>query len=300
MRQASSAAVLCLYSYLWAQDLPTTQARFADIVGRLPQSDERVQILQNAALRDEDLAQSRIGGIYYTQTGAQAFFFVSPTDKITLVYRGTGRGEWADNGQGLSGQKTENTYDCFGVRHSAPYATTQQAQALELFCSWAQAYHWKNITVAGHSKGGNKAQFVTLCSDIVEKCYSFDGQGFSPETIAQFEDFERRRDRITSISAQNDYVNVLGVAAAREQNRLFCKSSKSGLSEHRLEAILQADGQLNALCEQGAFSQKLQSASARVMALPPRLRRYATTGLMNLVQEYVGAEPVGAHLEDFI
>ena len=294
------AAVLCLYSYLWAQDLPAPSASFQDIVMRLPQSDERVLILQNAALRDEELAQSRIGGIYYTQTGAQAFFFVSPDDEIILVYRGTGRGEWADNGQGLSGQKSNNTYDCFGVRHSISYASAQQVQALELFCHWAQAYHWKNITVAGHSKGGNKAQFVTLCSDIVENCYSFDGQGFSPEAIAEFEHFERRRARIWSISAQNDYVNVLGVSAVPEQQRLFCKSSKSGLSEHRPEAILKEDGQLNEFCQQGEFSQKLQAVSEQVMALPPRLRRYATTGLMNLVQEYVGAEPVSAHLEEFI
>ncbi len=292
------AAVLCLYSYLWAQDLPAPNTSFRDIVMRLPESDERVSILQNAARRDEILAQSRIGGIYYTQTGAQAFFFVSPNDEIILVYRGTGRGEWADNGQGLSGQKSDNTYDCFGVRHSAAYASAQQVQALELFCGWAQAYHWKNITVAGHSKGGNKAQFITLCSDIVENCYSFDGQGFSPEALAQFAHFERRRARIWSISAQNDYVNVLGEPAVSEQKRLFCKTREGmhGLSEHRLEAILQPDGQLTEWCEQGEFSQKLQALSAQVMALPPRLRKYATTGLMNLVQEYIGVQPIEREL----
>lgn len=296
MREEDRAAVLCLYSYLWATNLPAVNTEFREIVKMLPAVDERTKIIQNALASDEELAQSRIGGIYYTLTGAQAFFFISPSQRVTLVYRGTGRGEWVDNGLGLSGQRLESTYDCFGVRHKSRYATAQQLEALELFCRWAESYGWKNITVAGHSKGGNKAQFVTLCSDIVEKCYSFDGQGFSPEAIGEFEDFERRRERIYSISSQNDYVNVLGVCAAA--NRLFCKPREQlqGLGEHRLEAILQDNGKLTEFTEQGVFSRKLAAASDGVMALPPGLRQYATTGLMNLVQEYIGVDAVGGEV----
>ena len=46
-----------------------------------------------------------------------------------------------------------------------------------------------NIIVTGHSKGGNKAQYVTINSkynDLIDKCFSFDGQGMSPEAIEAF------------------------------------------------------------------------------------------------------------------
>lgn len=37
---------------------------------------------------------------------------------------------------------------------------------------------YDSITVTGHSKGGNKAQYVTVLSDKVDRCISMDGQGF--------------------------------------------------------------------------------------------------------------------------
>ena len=40
-----------------------------------------------------------------------------------------------------------------------------------------------NITVTGHSKGGNKAQYVTIVTDRIGRCVSFDGQGFSKEFL---------------------------------------------------------------------------------------------------------------------
>ena len=40
-----------------------------------------------------------------------------------------------------------------------------------------------NITVTGHFKGGNKAQYVTIVTDRIGRCVSFDGQGFSKEFL---------------------------------------------------------------------------------------------------------------------
>ena len=45
---------------------------------------------------------------------------------------------------------------------------------------------YDSITVAGHSKGGNKAQYVTVLSDKVDRCISMDGQGFSQEFIDKY------------------------------------------------------------------------------------------------------------------
>ncbi len=283
MERANRAAALCLYSYLWERHIPAIGTYFGDIVLALPEGDKRTAILQ-AAAQNDILAGSRLGGIYYTETGTQAFFFTDPEGAVTLVFRGSGRGEWTDNGQGLSGQRMEDSYECFGVRRNTLYATGQQIEALELACRWAGQYGWECITVTGHSKGGNKAQFVTLCTDLVEKCYSFDGQGFSPEAIDAFEDFARRRQRILSISAENDYVNVLGKRAALPQQTKFLQSRLGGLSAHRMEAILQEEGTLTAPAKQSEFSKKIEAASEAVLSLPPALRKYATTDLMELVQ----------------
>lgn len=297
MEKAAAAAALCLYSYLWERHIPAIDTKFEDIVARLPAQDQRTEILQNAAAGDKLLAQSKLGGSYYTDTGTQAFFFTDPLGAVTLVFRGTGRGEWTDNGMGLSGRKMESTYKCFGVRSATLYATGQQLEAMELTCRWAWRYGWKNITVTGHSKGGNKAQFIALNADIAQRCYSFDGQGFSPEALSSFADFEERRKCIFSISAENDYVNVLGQRAALPHRILFLESRCNGFSAHRMEAILQQDGSLTPIAEQGEFSRKLERASQRVMALPPALRQYATTGLMDLVQDGMGISAVGGEVE---
>ena len=44
--------------------------------------------------------------------------------------------------------------------------------------------NYTDITVTGHSKGGNMSQYATvMCSGQVSKCISFDGQGFNKDFI---------------------------------------------------------------------------------------------------------------------
>ena len=69
---------------------------------------------------------------------------------------------------------------------------------------------YKTLTVSGHSKGGNRAQYVTITSCIVDKCVSFDGQGFSMEFLEKYKDeVLKRSDKIISISCEYDFVNCL-------------------------------------------------------------------------------------------
>ena len=42
--------------------------------------------------------------------------------------------------------------------------------------------------MTGHSKGGNKAKYITLMDDTVDHCVSFDGQGFSDEFMETYSD----------------------------------------------------------------------------------------------------------------
>lgn len=70
---------------------------------------------------------------------------------------------------------------------------------------------YENITVTGHSKGGNLAQHVTVQnSDRIDRCVSFDGQGFSADYIRENkEKIAAVQDRMTGIHGENDYVNGL-------------------------------------------------------------------------------------------
>lgn len=285
------AANLCLYSYLWSSQLPSVGDRLADLFDAL--TDPRGAILQNAAAGDRSLADSRVGGVYYTERGGQAFFVTHPEGGVTLVYRGSGSGEWRDNGLGLSGWPMAAEYQCPGARHRLQYATGQQLQALELACRWAERYGWREITVTGHSKGGNKAQFVALCTDFAARCYSFNGQGFSPEALEELaadENYSARQGRLWSIAADNDYVGVLGVPAASPHRRLFLQTEATEPGAlHAMETLLDTRGKLRPTGEQGELSLAVEALSRRVMALLPHRRSLLTVGITDLLQRYMDA-----------
>ena len=89
----------------------------------------------------------------------------NPKD-VNIVFRGTGNAyEWRDNGKGGYVSETEQQL------RAAKYVE-------DLPSEWGDA-----MTVTGHSKGGNKAQFVTIATNRIAKCVSYDGQGFSKEFL---------------------------------------------------------------------------------------------------------------------
>ena len=77
-----------------------------------------------------------------------------------------------------------------------------------------------NITVSGHSAGGNHAQYVTMvyeqnCDEYkkindIDRCVSFDGQGFSAAFLDKYrEAIEKRADKITSCCPTVSFVGAL-------------------------------------------------------------------------------------------
>ena len=57
-----------------------------------------------------------------------------------------------------------------------------------------------SITVCGHSKAGNLAQYITVMRENVTRCVSFDGQGFSGEFLKKYRRFTAKRGKkITNI-----------------------------------------------------------------------------------------------------
>ena len=139
-------------------------------------------------------------------SGTCACTFMTPDESsIYVVYRGTGDGEWPDNGIGMTSA-----------------STIQQERALSYFEQVVETLDIKDsqrLIVTGHSKGGNKAQFVTMetkYSRLLDVCYSVDGQGFSEKAIEEWKArygeraYRSRTEKLYGIHGENDYVSVLG------------------------------------------------------------------------------------------
>lgn len=131
---------------------------------------------------------------YEKETGAKMACFVDESGQAYAVFAGTGANEWRD--------------DCVaGTMTDSP----QQVKAKE----WIESTGYDDIIVSGHSKGGNKAMYVTVVTDCVSECYAFDGEGFSQEFCEKYE--EQIREKKSSIhltASYRDFVNVLLITVA--------------------------------------------------------------------------------------
>lgn len=103
--------------------------------------------------------------------GISAVFVQPETKEAVVAFRGTSKNEWKDN---FTGGGPTDAAD--GV------STFQQENALEWYQS-LDLSKYETVTVTGHSKGGNKAKYITVLDNSVDRCLSFDGQGFSDEFI---------------------------------------------------------------------------------------------------------------------
>ncbi|MBQ7563176.1 MAG: DUF2974 domain-containing protein [Lachnospiraceae bacterium] len=126
--------------------------------------------------------------------GVRAMCVSKPTGEAAVIFRGTGGTyeAWLDNVQG------EFIVDTQMQKIASDFVTYD--------CS-----AFTDLTVSGHSKGGNLSQFVTVaCGQQIARCVSFDGQGFNREFLSEHkEEIEEAKPKITSVCANNDYVNIL-------------------------------------------------------------------------------------------
>lgn len=133
-------------------------------------------------------------------------------DNLIIVYKGTaGDFEWKDNVEG-----TYNISD-----------TKQQRMALGYFDEMVEKFKdVKKVYVSGHSKGGNKSQYIGVLRgnmSKLERVYSFDGQGFNSIFLKKYnKEIENNRHKIFNICNEYDYVNILLFSIA---NKIFIKST---------------------------------------------------------------------------
>ena len=140
-------------------------------------------------------------------------------DDTAVIFRGTvGSFQWDDNANG----GYENL-------------TYSQEQAREYLCNLKYSdVSDTNIYVSGHSKGGNMAQYAAVYAInetglTIEKCLSFDGQGFSSEFFQKITELgylnETTISKMYKISSEFDIVNSLFTSLTPEENTYYVESS---------------------------------------------------------------------------
>lgn len=225
------------------------------------------------------------------------------TKEIYIVYRGTGNGKWIDNAIGLFAEKTpiqENAkkfYDRVIEKHVIGSPNP------------------KRVIVTGHSKGGNLAQYVTMASkygDLVDNCYSIDGQGFSKKAIENFkniwgENYNSQIEKMYSINGQNDYVDPLGYVIIPEDRTFFVRSNENVTGDgvitqwHKLEHIMRNGGlnwdfstdedgrkRYNYNLERGPVGNLAQELSANMMQLSDEEFEDCAIAIMFLLEKTIG------------
>lgn len=180
------------------------------------------------------------------------------SSEAAVIFRGTG-GEyhaWTDNVYGEYCSDTE-----------------MQKYAAEFIQSNCGVY--ENITVSGHSKGGNLAQYVTVaCPEKIDRCVSYDGQGFGAEFFEENgEAAKAAAEKITSISAHNDFVNILLTPIAGR--RVFVENEGTGVNAHSSFFLLTS----NQFDENGAFT------SMTHQSVPMQALERATAFLVEQIDE---------------
>lgn len=159
--------------------------------------------LLQAVQKDETLMNMQIVSTHVDRAegggGGESALFLNPdTGEAVVAFRGTASYEWKDD---FVGGAATDTYD--GV------STQQQMNALEWYKS-LELDDYSTVTVTGHSKGGNKAKYITIMDGTVDRCLSFDGQGFSDDFMQKYEPLiASRQDKISNYNAEYDYVNLL-------------------------------------------------------------------------------------------
>lgn len=260
-------------------------------------SEEYYQALSDAIERYPELADAKFmspsweqKGKYHSET--YGCVFELPNGDKYVAYRGTEDGGWIDNGQGMS-QKS----------------TLMQEEAAQYFDQMAEKYGWTeedNIYVTGHSKGGNKAQYVTLMSNhanLVDECHSFNGQGFSDEAIQSFKEkygeagYQEVLKKMYGCNGANDYVNPLGHIIIPKENIRYIDTvpnADGGFEQfagwHMEEQMFQRDenGDIIAVLgeqtEQGEMGQFSVFISEFLMSLPPEERRAGAMVVMQVLE----------------
>lgn len=161
-----------------------------------------IRYLQGSDLRNLTLSSTMQSSDGNT-TLALCFTQKGNTGQAIVAFKGTsGSVEWSDNAVGMNVTETPCQIEALDYIESLPYSS---------------------ITVTGHSKGSNKAMYVTILSDKVDRCVGYDGQGFSREFIDKYwAEIAINGNSIYNYSVSTDYIHVLLYPVPNSHQR-FCE-----------------------------------------------------------------------------
>lgn len=127
-----------------------------------------------------------------------------------------------------------------GIKESAMlsymFPVPAQIESLYYFQESAMLSN-RNITVCGHSKGGNLATFAAVsCSNSLKKrincVYEFDAPGFPREMIERY-DYIQMKDKIHSYIPQR---SIIGCMLYHNSNLKIVKSINENLRQHQVNS----------------------------------------------------------------
>lgn len=192
--------------------------------------------------------------------GIRATLYTDRDNNATLVFRGTG-----------------GTYKAWKDNVTGEYETDTKLQRLAADFVKYECGGYDNITVTGHSKGGNMAQYVAItCGTQIDRCISYDGQGFGKNfRIKYAKEIDSSKNKITSISGFNDFVNILLTPVAGEV--IYVKNEETlGVNMHSCYTML-SNGSFD---ENGNFNR----AFGVIPQLPAMtMAKYATDGIVRTI-----------------
>ena len=207
--------------------------------------------------------------------------------------------------ENISKEKINGIFDSELKKYTSP----MQEEALDYMETLKKSgvfEKYDNVYVTGHSKGGNEATLVTMIySDVIDRCISGDGQGFSPEFVEYMkktlgpEEFAKIQDKMYGFHANNDYVNVLGVSVIKLENRIYfipeikLESIVDLLWNHLPTAMIDVKtGKIAQVSEQGAFGKFIAKVSEKLMKINQADREDAAITGMCLLQYLYVHEPI--------
>ncbi len=226
-----------------------------------------VKILCSAYLQDEGFRNITIMDM--DETNGAVVTRNDATNTYTVAFCGTRAGwqEWPDNAEGILNK----------------YSPAQDSAAHYFDMMSSRFEEGYNVVVTGHSKGGNKAQYVTMFAEnrsVIDSCVALDGQGFSEaamEAMQQHGDYSTQRDKITLVCGSDDYVHVLGERLAREDQTYYIQGGhrvtnaggSAFLQDHQVQYMfVNSEGrfiaELNIAAEQGELSSFVETLYKRL------------------------------------
>lgn len=215
---------------------------------------------------NENLSKLRIEDADVYNNGMKFACLVGEDNTAVVVFRGTStKDEWEDNGEGAYEKETSD-----------------QLEAL----SFINKLNYEKITVTGHSKGGNKAQYVTVLSPKVTRCVSVDGQGFSNEFIEKYKDeINKNKSKIVSINAQFDYVSCLFNLISGKTHYIKTEFQINPFDYHKAFILLDKEGFLRDEVNESMLSNILNDFSVHIISgLPLEMQKVIIDKVIDTIE----------------